>query len=222
LPISYRCPKKVIELAKNWATTITCPDTAIDGEIHDISLNEMYNLAKPGCFILSRTNAPLIKICLHFIRSGIPANIRGRDVGKQLSYLIKRSKRKQIPAFLKWLEDWKDAEIKKLQAKRINTDNVIDRFECLTSLCEECKNLEEVVNKIDKLFNDTDGKNIVILSTVHCSKGLETENVFALKWTFRAWLDDCSLFDKPNEEANLAYVCCTRTKNNLYIVRKWK
>jgi len=221
LPISYRCPRSVIDLAKNWVPTITCPETAIDGEIKDISLNQLYSLAKPGCFVLSRTNAPLIKICMNFIRNGVRANIRGRDVGKQLAYLIKRSKRKQIPAFLKWLEEWKDGEVKKLQDKNINTDNVLDRFECLVNLCDECKTLDEVNKRIDELFNDTDEEKIVILSTVHRAKGLERDNVFVLRWTFRIWLDDCSLIEPPNEEANIAYVAATRSKNNLFIVRKW-
>lgn len=222
LPISYRCPKQVIELAKYWVPDITCPDTAIDGEIHDLSINNLYTAAKPGCFILSRTNAPMIKICMNFIKNGVKANIRGRDVGKQLNSLIKKSKKKQIPAFLKWAEEWKKEEVERLQAKNINTDSVLDRFECLASLCEECKNLEEVSEKINELFNDTDENNIIILSTVHRAKGLERDNVFILKWTFRQWLDEgLKYVEKPNEEANIAYVAATRAKKKLYIVKKF-
>jgi len=221
LPISYRCPKLIIDLAKNWVPTITCPEGTIDGSINNISINALYNTAQPGCFILSRTNAPLIKICMTFIRNGIRANIRGRDVGKQLSYLIKKSKKKQIPAFLKWLDDWKDKEVKKLEAKHINTENILDRYECLVNLCDECKTVEEVVLKTDQLFNDNDEEKMIILSTVHRAKGLERENVFVLRWTFRAWLDNCSLFEKPNEEMNLAYIAATRSKKNLFIVNKW-
>ena len=220
LPISYRCPKKVIELAQNWVPDIQCPDTAIDGEINDISLNELYKTAKPGCFILSRTNGPLIKICMNFIRQNIKANIRGRDVGKQLNYLLKKSKKKQTQAFLKWLEDWKNKEVEKLTAKNINTDNVLDRYECLVNLCDECKSLQEVSKKIDELFNDTDEKNIIALSTVHRAKGLENESVFLLKWTFRVWFDQMGYLEKPNEEANIAYVAATRSKQNLFVVRK--
>src|SRR5208283_3486950 len=172
LPISYRCPKKVIELAQKWVPDITCPDTAIDGEIKDISLNELYKSVKPGCFILSRTNAPMIKICMTLIRNNIKANIRGRDVGKQLIHLIKKSKKKQIVGFLQWLDAWRNEEVARLQEKNINTDNVMDRHECLVTLCGECKSLDEVSNKIDELFNDTDENNIVILSTVHRAKGL--------------------------------------------------
>jgi DNA helicase II / ATP-dependent DNA helicase PcrA len=220
LPISYRCPQQIIQLAKNWVPDIACPETAPEGEIKDITLNELYKLAKPGCFILSRTNAPLIKICMTLIKNNVKANIRGRDVGKQLGYLIKKSKKKKIEAFLKWLEGWKNSEVAKLKEKNINTENVLDRVECLTNLCEECKTLEEVSKKIDELFNDTDENNIVILSSVHRSKGLERDNVFVLKWTFRAWFDRMFLIEKPNEECNIAYVSITRSKKSLFIVNK--
>jgi len=221
LPISYRCPRQVINLAKKWVPDITCPDTALEGEVVDITTDKMYDIVKPGSFILSRTNAPMIKICMLLIKRGIKANIRGRDVGKQLNYLIKKSKKKQIPAFLKWLEVWKDEEVERLLSKKVNTDNVLDRYECLVSLCEDHKTLEEVSEKIEHLFDDTDEKNIVILSSVHRAKGLERDEVFILRWTFRQWLDDKLEFvEKPNEEANIAYVAATRAKKSLYIVRK--
>ena len=221
LPISYRCPKSIIELAQNWVPDITCPETAIEGEIKDISLNELYKLVRPGCFILSRTNAPLIKICMTLIsKYGIKANIRGRDIGKQLGYLIKKSKKKRVDAFLKWLEKWKDEEVVRLQAKRINTENTLDRYECLVNLCAECKTLEEVADKVDELFNDTDENNIVILSSVHRAKGLERNDVFVLRWTFRVWFDQMHLIEKPNEEANIAYVAVSRSRKKLFVVHK--
>jgi len=221
LPISYRCPKNVISLAKNWIPDIKCPDTAIDGSIENISLNQLYTKAKPGCFILSRTNAPLIKICMSFIRQGIKANIKGRDVGKQLTSLIRKSKKKQIKSFLNWLEDWKNEELDKLKEKNINPDNILDRYECLVNICDECKTLEEVDKKLNELFNDTDENNLIILSTTHRAKGLEREDVFVLRWTFKYWLDpSIKHLDKPNEECNIAYVAATRSKNRLFIVSK--
>jgi DNA helicase-2/ATP-dependent DNA helicase PcrA len=220
LPVSYRCPKSVITLAQNWVPEITCPETAIEGEIKDISLNELYSEAKPGCFILSRVNAPLIKICLAFIRLGIKANIQGRDIGAQLAYLIKKSKKKQMPSFLTWLAKWKDEEVAKLQEKNINPENVIDRYECLINVCDESKSLEEATKKVNELFNDTDEKNVIILSSCHRAKGRERDNVFLLRWTFRVWFDHMDLIEKPNEEGNIAYVAATRAKKNLFVVRK--
>lgn len=221
LPITYRCPKKIVELVKPFVPAFSCPDTAKDGEIHNISLNEMYKLAKPGCFVLSRVNAPLIKICLAFIREGKRCNIRGRDIGKQLSGLIKKSKKKQIPAFLKWLEKWKNEEVEKLISKGIKPDNVIDKYECLVNFCEEEGSLEEVKEKIDELFDDTDEKNIIIASSTHKSKGLERDEVFLLKWTYRGWFDNIIDNEEENLEMNVNYVAATRSKDKLYLVNKF-
>lgn len=222
LPISYRCPKQIIELVKPWVPDIVCPDTAKEGTIEELSLNKLYSTAKPGCFILSRTNAPLIKICMSFIRNGVKANIRGRDVGKQLLALIRKSKKKQTKAFLNWLSSWKDEELEKLKAKGINAESLLDRYECLVNLCDEFESLDEVKTKIEELFDDSDEGNIVILSTVHRAKGLERENVFLLRWTFRGWFDTImpGMEEDGNEELNVAYVACTRTKNHLYLVNK--
>ena len=163
LPISYRCPKNVINLAKYWVEDIECPDEMIGGTVEYISYNKMYEIAKPGCFILSRLNAPLIKICLTFIKNGIKSNIRGRDIGMQLNSLIKKSKKKQISAFLTWISDWKNKEIKKLKSRNVNTDNVSDRYECLIALCEECKSISELNKKINDLFSDNDESKVIIL-----------------------------------------------------------
>lgn len=222
LPVSYRCPKQIIDLVKPWVSDISCPETAKEGTIEEISLNKLYSVAKPGCFILSRTNAPLIKICIAFIRNNVKANIRGRDIGKQLLTIIKKSKKKQTNAFLKWLESWKDEEVEKLQLKGIGVEPTLDRYECLINLCDELTSLDEVKKKIEELFDDSDEKNIIVLSTVHKAKGLERENVFLLRWTFRNWFDTILPGDEENsnEELNIAYVACTRTKNHLYIVNK--
>jgi DNA helicase II / ATP-dependent DNA helicase PcrA len=220
LPISYRCPKKIIELAKAWEPTITCPDTSIDGDIQEINMERMYKIASPGCFILSRTNAPLIKICMRFLREGVRANIRGRDVGKQLSSIVKRSKQKKVSALLNWLENWKDREIKKLKAKNLNTEPIADRYECLVNLCDDANSIQDVNDRISSLFNDNDESKIIIASTVHRVKGNERDNVFVLRNTFRTWFDTMDYNNKPDEEANIAYVAITRAKKNLYIVKK--
>lgn len=222
LPISYRCPKQIVELVKPWVPDFTCPENTKDGEINEISLSEMYKTAKPGCFILSRTNAPLIKICMTFIRQGVKANIKGRDVSKQLNLLIRKSKKKQIPAFLSWLEKWKEDEVAKCIQKGFKPDIILDKYECLVELCDEFSSLKEVSDKINELFNDTDEKNIIILSTVHRCKGLERDNVFLLHWTFKSWFNNILPGDEKyeNEELNIAYVAATRSKNKLCLVSK--
>lgn len=222
LPISYRCPKKVIELVKPWVPDITCPENAKEGSIENISLDKLYEIAKPGCFILSRVNAPLIKIAMKFIRNGVKANIRGKDIGKNLTYLIKKSKKKQIKAFLTWLEKWKEDESEALLSRGIKTDNLMDRYECLVSLCEDLGTLEEVKAKIVEIFSEKDESNIIVLGSTHSAKGLERDNVFLLRWTYRAWFNNISneVSEDVRDELNISYVAASRTKSNLYLVNK--
>jgi superfamily I DNA/RNA helicase len=223
LPISYRCPKKVVELVKPWVPQITYPETAKEGTVREISFTQLYDEAKAGCFVISRSNSPLIKICLSFIRQGIPANIKGRDIGEQLISIIKKSKKKKIDGFLSWLEKWKVDESKKLIEKGIKIDNLLDRYECLKAICDECKNLDEVKQKLKELFGDVNEKNVVILGTTHKLKGKETDNVFILDWTFYGSnFGDITEDDRKygNQENNLYYVALTRCKNNLYLVKK--
>lgn len=222
LPISYRCPQQVISFAKHWVPDIACPETAINGEVSDITLEGLFSKAKPGCFVLSRTNAPMIKLAMRFIREGKPANIRGRDIGKSLSYLIKKSKKKRMDAFLTWLEKWRDDEVKLLTAKGISSENVLDKYECLASLCEDHETLDDVLKRIDEMFTDKTEKQIIQFSTVHKSKGLERDDVFLLRWTFPLWLDEkLAMIERPNENANIVYVAFTRAKKRLFVVSKF-
>lgn len=222
LPVCYRCPIKVIEMAKSVVPNITCPSDTKDGSIRDIGLGQFFNEVKPGAVLLSRTNAPLIKTCMKLLKMGIRCNILGRDIGDGLLYLIKKSQKKQLPAFLKWLQDWEKSEIDRLKAKGMNPENVMDRVECLRNVAEDSDSLEDLKAKIAELFDDTDKTNIVLGSTVHRFKGREADDVYILKWTLKYWpLED---FQEPpdprNEERNIYYVAITRTKNNLTFINK--
>lgn len=224
LPISYRCPKKIIELCQKWVPDITCPDIAIDGEIHEIMLDKLFDTAQSGCFVLSRTNAPLISVCLGFISKGKKASIRGKDIGLNLKSIIKKSKKKRIDAFLKWIEKWKEQELEKIKGKRAKPEEIIDKYECLINLCDNAKDLNEVSKKIDDLFSDSEEKNMIMCSTSHRAKGLERDDVFILKWTYWKWLDNIPYDHESleDEELNIAYVSCSRARKNLYLVKKPK
>ena len=213
LPICYRCPKKVVWLAQTIVPDIQMFDNAIDGEIINLHMNDLIKTAKPGDYVISRTNAPLIKHCLQFLKKGIPSNILGRDIGNNLSYIVKKSKRKTVEAFLKWLEKWEETEKANLIAKypKAGTDTITDKVDCLKILCDDAKTIEEVNSNIKNLFKDNDEKKIVLFSSIHRSKGKESNNVFILKDTLRGG---------TLEEDNIRYVATTRAKQKLYLVSK--
>lgn len=213
LPICYRCPKRVVTLAQSIVPDIQPFDKAKDGDIIHLDISELKKYAKPGSYVLSRTNAPLIKHCMQFLKHNIPANILGRDIGSNLLYLIKKSKKKTVQDLLKWIIKWEKQEKENLLAKfpKANTEFIADKSECLQMLCEDASTLEEVKDNINNLFKDNDEKGIVLFSSVHKIKGKETDKVFILMDTLRGGSE---------EEENIEYVAYTRAKDTLYLVRK--
>ncbi len=214
LSVTYRCPKEVVKLAQEIVPDIETPPTADDGIVEHLSASDLLKKVKPGDFILSRTNAPLIKYCMALLKSGVPANIQGRDVGANLQYFIKKSKAKTINSFIEYVNNWREQETKRLLAEKKDVNVALDKAECLLNLCEGTLTIKELKETIDKLFNDVDDNKKVMLSTTHKAKGLERDRVFMLANTYRYGPG------VEGEEANLYYVAVTRAKKELYLVRK--
>jgi DNA helicase-2/ATP-dependent DNA helicase PcrA len=214
LPISYRCPQNVVRLAQKIVPDIQVAPNAIEGNVENMLLEDMLKVVKCGDYIISRTNAPLVKLCLSLLRNNIPANIQGRDIGSNLLYFIKKSKAKTIDKFIEYLERWKEAEIKRLTAEKKDLSICVDKAETLSSLCEDCLSIKDLKSKIEKLFDDKDDKNRVLLGTTHKLKGTEADNVFLLRWTYRP---SCE-----GQESNVYYVGITRARKNLYLVYRDK
>lgn len=209
LPITYRCPLKVVKHAQQFVPDIQPRPNAPEGTLEYISSKDMMKKAKPGCFILSRINAPLIGLALKFIGNGVPCNIQGRDIGANLVTIIKKSRRKTIPAFLSWLEKWEHKEVARVTKMNRSPVPIRDKAQCLRTLADACSSVGEMKIKIQDLFEDGDDTSRIILSTVHRAKGLERDIVFVLSGTF---------FGGNKEERNIAYVACTRSAAELYFV----
>lgn len=214
LSLTYRCAKNIVKLAQEVVPDIQYLDTAEEGLIEDLSTEDLLKKVKPGDFVLSRTNAPLIKFCMAALKNGIPANIQGKDVGSNLKYFIKKSKAKTIKAFIEYINQWKEIETSRLLSEKKDTGIVFDKAECLLNLCEGNLTIKDLSATIDSLFNDVDDNKKVIFSTTHKAKGLERDRVFILVNTYRYGPG------VEGEEKNLWYVALTRAKKELYLVRK--
>lgn len=210
LSVTYRCAKTIVDLAQMYVPELEAAPNAEEGLVMDLPIDRMEQLIRPGDFLLSRVNAPLLRWCLILLKNGIPANIQGRDVGKNLSNLIKKSKSKDVNSFLVWLDEYRELEISRLEKSKRDSTIIMDKVECLLTLCEGTNDLRQVLANIDRLFHDGDEKDRVILSSTHKAKGLERDRVFMLRNTYRP--------SKNQEERNLLYVAITRAKNELYLV----
>lgn len=211
LPISYRCPKLVVYLLQKYVPDIQAFSESENGEVKHIHTDDLIKYAKPGCFVISRTNAPLITSCMKFIRAGIRANILGKDIGNSLLFMIKKSKKNTVPDFVKWLHNWAKQENKELAKKGRSNAYVVDKLDCFSRLCDGANDIEQVKINIKNLFSDDVDGGVVLHCTGHASKGLERDDVFVLYDTMR---------HDSQAEKNIVYVSLSRTKKRLFLVSK--
>lgn len=217
LTTTYRCPKKVVSLAQNIVGDYKAAPSAPEGEVTSVDIERLHEQVKMGDFVLSRKNAPLAKVCLKLLKNGVRARIEGKDVGTNLISLIRKLNAKTIPDFVQKLQRWEEREVARLQksgkkSAESKIENVHDKAETLMSLSEGCADVADLAAFISSLFADTPGGkgDYVICSSVHKSKGLESDNVFVLSET---------LYPRGNrgdvEEQNIEYVAITRAKKRL-------
>lgn len=219
LPLSttYRCPKKVVALARQFVPDYNAAEQAPDGIVDSIGESQLSGVVKIGDAILSRANAPLMPLCLSLIRQkpDMPIRIEGRDIGKQLLSTVQKLKAKSVPDFLGRITAWATKMKNRLSKKKDCESKVAlidDQAETLTAVAEGCNNVAEIENRIRDLFQDSDSSSrpAVILSTVHKAKGLEWNRVFIVRKTF--------LRRDNREEENIYYVAITRAKAHLTFI----
>ena len=210
LSIYYRCAKAVVRKAQEIVPSIEAAEDAPEGAVLAVPREQMERDARPGDFVLSRTNAPLVGLCMAFLKQGRRANIQGRDVGKTLAAFVKKSRAADVPALRVHIEAWSEKEIARLAAKKRDTQAVEDRAACLMALSDGAPSVQDVVARIEELFADKSDGAYITLSTTHKAKGLERERVWLLEGTYRR---------RPDiEEQNLYYVAVTRAKHTLMLV----
>lgn len=221
LTTTYRCGKNIVAEAQKQVPDFQAADTNADGLVDNLEYSKLAEQAKPGDFVLSRKNAPLMSTCLRLLRAGITARIEGRDVGKGLAAQIKKFRAKSVPDFLARLGTWQKKEIKRIVAKGKNVEAksivVDDQYETLCALADGAANVQEIIDRCFNLFEDSidpvtgkpNLKPAVVCSSVHKAKGLEADRVFVLVDT---------LFGGNVEEENIRYVAVTRAKSHLTLV----
>ena len=219
LTTTYRCPKRVVEVASQFVPDFRAAPLAPEGIVESCGDDRMVALAEPGDFILSRTNAPLIKICMTILRQGRKAYIRGRDIGKGILALVDRQGARDLVDLEERLRVWHSRESTRAMqivdddAAQARLDFVDDQLGVCLSLVEDVGSLKEFRVKLETGFSDAGGA-AVMCSTVHKAKGLESENVFLLEGTFRGIGKE----DEVGEEQNIVYVAVTRSKQRLWWV----
>lgn len=232
LPISYRCPKKVVELAKEYSNNIIAADNAIDGEIrYDVDKMEPTD----GDLVLCRRTAPLITLFMKYINSNKPCYVRGYENIKQ-SYLSLIASSNSSLIDKNCLTS--DGLFPKLYSQLIGDINMIehsynvpfdealnhssivekyDEINAIKGLCDGIITTDELIQRINSIFSNIsyDG---VCLSTIHKAKGLEADNVYILEPSLLKDENIKKEWEKFSER-NVIYVAYTRAKKSLNFIK---
>jgi superfamily I DNA/RNA helicase len=207
LSVTYRCPIAVVEEANHYVPALEAAPGASTGLVTCATEHACFECVKPGDFVISRVNAPLVSLCFRLLAAGRKARIQGRDIGQGLATWIKDRRARDVPELVQAIRGWERAEIARLAAEEKDTLSVTDKAACLIALCEGESRVAGVLLKVETLFADN-GPGVVLTST-HRAKGLEADRVWLLWDTYR---------DNTEEERNLCYVAITRSKGELIYV----
>jgi len=214
LSVCYRCCKSVVRVAQEIVPEIEAAPDAIEGEVRSVEYKQMKKDVQPGDFVLSRTNAPLVSLCLALLAEGRSAMIQGRDVGQQLASLVKKQKAASVEVLRDSIEEWGKKECARLAAKKRDVQPVEDKVACILAISEGAASVQDVLDRIAALFADTGTEARIVLSSTHKAKGLERDRVWLLEDTYRR---------RPGvEEANIFYVAVTRARKTLVFVEGLK
>lgn len=223
LSITYRCPVKVVELARRACPDFEAAEGAADGVVRDVDELPVKEL-QPGDFVLSRKNAPLIRLAIKALAAGLPAAIAGRDFAKDLGAILRAAVQRagaDRTAVIRWLCETYRERIRGLLARELDPAHLEDELSCMLSLIDARESPTEAAELLDRLCLEKPG-NVVLFSSVHRAKGLERQRVYVLTSTFRTPLAGGGQGPgrgDPSEETALWYVAITRAQRELVLVR---
>lgn len=220
LTTTYRCPTSVVQEAAKLVPDFEAAPDAPAGAVETATIDDVLTLADPGDVILSRVNAPLVPLCLGFIRRKVPARIEGRDVGKLLAARAKKLKAVSVEDFHAKLGKWATRACNRAIAHGRCVDQklreVRDIEATLLALSDDCDSVADIYTRCEQMFGDLGGgAGMVVLSSIHKAKGLEWNRVFLLADTLYCG----GAKEDDDEERNIAYVAVTRARQTLVYVR---
>lgn len=182
---------------------------------------------RAGDAILCRNTRPLVAAAFRLIRRRIRCVVLGRDIGKGLTQLVKKSRispGSPRGEFADWLARYEEKECARLRKRQEHARIGALRDRCDTlwvfiAELPEDSTVGDLARSIETLFDDQEGAGRVTLATIHKAKGLEWERVFVL--------DAGELMPSPyarqswerDQERNLMYVAATRARRELRYIR---
>jgi hypothetical protein len=240
LSISYRCPIAVVKEAQQINPDMQWAPDAIEGSVSTLVADLLPSKLVIGDTVLSRTNAPLIRLFMKCLFNGIPVGMAGKDVGARLFKFVEGSESRDANQLIEYTDQWAKEEIERRKKRNPNakTDAIDDHVECIRALAEDTNQLSVVTDRIKRMLL-VPPESRVTLSTTHRAKGKQWPRVFILESTYpvraaywrqyaskkkgdpEKWAQEVALKiqNESIEERNIMYVAITRAKRELIYVR---
>lgn len=245
LTICFRCPQKVIEIAKDFRNDIVGSKN-YDGNIAEIRFDQVSEIAQPNDLIICRTKAPLLLLVFDFIEKEKKVKIHpdiANDLINQLRKLFKKEEllrniileyksfeklKNEVFTRRQWIINKEAERIYDSDSRKLYIEDEIRFLESKLEFLhkryekwkESCENLEDIFKRIKLYVSEKD--NPITISTIHSAKGLEEKRVFIINYSDlplkRAEQKDWEII----QEINLKYVAVTRATEELFLINSPK
>lgn len=218
LTTSFRLPPNHADYANKIrpnGNIISMPGKA-DGRFERISEGDTVEWAKEFAehkpMVLCRYNAPLINYGMKLLSEGIPVNLPGDTLKKQLIDTVKNRKASSMADLQVKLNSYKSLILRSgdEMAKQANED----KFKAIENILSECNSIDEYYTKVESLTRKRKDRNHVVLSTVHRAKGLEANVIGILNAPIPS--TKAKTEEQKEQEINVNYVGHTRSKRDMF------
>ncbi len=241
LTLCFRCPRKVIDLAKFIRKDISGVKEEV-GIVSIIESDQVVAMARPDDLIISRIRKPLLLLVFNFIDRDIRVQIDQEGVTEIITEIKSIFKPNELNvkivnhpgefASIKndVLDRW-NWIIKKNAERIINPterlEHIVDERRYLEEKLlflekkysqwkDECPTLLDILKRIKDYISATE--NAIKLSTIHRAKGLENDRVFILDYDSLPFYRLEQKDWERVQEINLKYVALTRSRAQLFLV----
>lgn len=223
LTVSWRCAQAVIAEAKRIVPVIEARPGAPLGTVDTIASTDLLKQARPGDFILSRTNGALVSLAIDlYVRGAKPRIEGGSELLEPLLLILEKLSTRTPETYANSLRLWYLEQTKRAdQAGNTDewTDRVEDWFVMLAAVGARASHPTQVGAMLRAIFEGDADRQALSLSTIHKAKGLEARRVFLLRQSFRRYRKphdpDAPPYVPTQEELNIEYVGITRAIEHL-------
>lgn len=220
LPLSfcYRCGTKIVDEANKVFNVIESPKGQHEGKVRIGTVEDI----RKNDYVICRNNLPLINLYLWLTKRSIPCQIMGKDYGTSLIQILKKINGSKIEDDkIKKLLEEKYIDLKNKGIKNIRKSkqyrSYLEKLSILKIISSDFIGKSEISSAIELMFGNESKKDIVMLSTIHKSKGLEADRVFFM---LRQEIPSKYAITKEElfSEQCLRYVAISRAKNELIYI----